>query len=349
MRAVQLFAPGDLRCVEIKRPVIKNENDVIVKVKACGVCGSDIIRVMEKGAYHHPITIGHEFSGIVEDIGSKAGEVKPGDRVTVMPLIPCGKCKYCKIGEYTLCDDYVYYGSRIDGAMAEYISVNADNILKLPLNVDYEAGAATDPVSVALHAFRKCNLEAGQNVIIFGMGAIGLIAVQWSRALGAGRVIAVDIIDEKLELASMLGADLCINGKNEDVAEVLQSKVGTNNIDIAFEFAGSKITQIQSLDIVRKKGTVIYCGISYDDLQIPNKTLSKILRGELTIMGAWNSSIAPLPVNEWESSLSFMNRGKIKINPVISHRFRLEQCQECFDMMYGKTEIFNKVLFKPEQ
>ncbi len=348
MRAVRLFAPGDLRCVETDKPEIEKDNDVIVKVKACGVCGSDIIRVMEKGAYYHPITIGHEFSGVVDSSASKINQVKQGDRVTVMPLIPCGKCKYCRVGEFTVCDDYAYYGSRMDGAMAEYIRVSADNILPLPINVDFEEGAITDPASVALHAIRKINLEPGQNIVVFGMGAIGLITIQWLKELGAGGVFAVDIQDEKLELAKKLGADLTINGKKEELIPFLESKIGIDNIDATIELAGSKITQVQAIETVRKMGTVVYCGISYSDLTLPNSTLTKILRGELNIVGSWNSSIAPLPISEWKTSLAFMNSGRLKINPIISHRYRLEECQECFDMMYQKKEIFNKVLFKPE-
>ena len=348
MRAVQLFAPGDLRCVEIEKPEIKNAEDIIVKVKACGVCGSDLMRVMVKGAYRHPITIGHEFSGVIEDVGSGVAGAEPGDRVTVTPLVPCGKCDYCKIGQHVLCNDYSYYGSRMDGAMAEYIKVSADNVIKLPLNVDFEAAAMTDPVAVALHAVRKTKIEPGQNGAVFGLGAIGLLAVQWLKYSGCSPIFAIDIFDEKLLLAEKLGADVCINAKTENVLEVIKNKTGARGLDIAIELAGSKITQIQSIDSLRKLGRVVLCGISYDDLVIPNTILSKILRTEIEISGAWNSLISTLPVNEWASSLKFMSSGKIKCNPVISHRFRLEQCMEAFNMMFNKTEVFNKVLFKPE-
>ena len=145
MRAARLFAPGDLRCVEVGKPVIQKEDDVIIKVKACGVCGSDIMRVMVKGAYRHPITMGHEFSGIVRQTGNAVTAVVPGDRVTAVPLISCGKCDYCLIGQYVFCEDYTYPGSRTDGAMAEYIKIRAQNVMRLPINVDFEAGAMTDP------------------------------------------------------------------------------------------------------------------------------------------------------------------------------------------------------------
>lgn len=349
MRAVRLFAPGDVRCVEVDKPQIEESDDILVKVKSCGVCGSDIPRVTEKGAHEMPITIGHEFAGIIEETGSGVIDFREGDRVTIMPLIPCGECNYCQIGKYMLCDDYAYYGSRIDGAMAEYIRVKANNLLKLPKNVDYEMGSMTDPASVALHAIRKADFEPGQKAVVFGMGPIGYFTMQWLKAVGFNEVYVVDIFEEKLDLASRLGADLCINGKSEDVADVIDDKTDGEGVDLAVEFAGTPVTQVQAIEAVRKMGQVVYAGITYEDLVIPNKVLNSILRGELAIYGAWNSSIANLPINEWQDSLEFMNSGKLKANPLISHRFKLEECQECFDMMYNRTEIFNKVLFKPEE
>jgi L-iditol 2-dehydrogenase len=348
MRAVQLFAPGDLRCVEVEKPLIAKEADAIIKVKACGVCGSDLMRVMVKGAYRHPITIGHEFSGVIDSIGTDNKGFSPGDRVTVVPLLPCGKCDYCRIGQHVLCDDYSYYDSREDGAMAEYIKVDTANMIKLPSNVDFETGAMTDPVAVALHAVRKTAIEPGQNAAVFGLGAIGLLAVQWLKYSGCSRIYAIDIFDEKLDIAERLGADVCLNAKNIDVVEFINKMTAKRGLDIVIELAGSKITQIQAIEVTRKLGRMVICGISYDDLLIPNAALSRILRGEIILTGAWNSLISPLPVNEWQSSLTFMNSGKIKCNPIISHRFKLEECMKAFDMMFNKKEVFNKVLFKPE-
>ena len=348
MRAVQLFSPADLRCVEVEKPCITGARDVIIKVKACGVCGSDIMRVMVKGAYKHPITIGHEFSGVIEQAGTGCGNLKTGDNVTVSPLIPCGICDFCMSGQHTLCDNYSYYGSRIDGAMAEYIKVDCGNIFKLPQNLDFESGAMTDPVAVALHSIRKSRIEQGQTAAVFGLGAIGLIAVQWLKHCGCRKIFAVDIHDEKLKLAEKLGADICINSSTDNAPDAIYSMTKNRGANVVIELAGSKNAQVQAIDSASKMGKVIFCGISYDDLLIPNITLSKILRAELEIIGSWNSMVAPFPVNEWESSLDFMQSGKIKCIPLISHRFSLEQAMEAFNMMYYKKEIFNKVIFKPE-
>jgi len=348
MRAVTLMKPGHLECVHTDVPTVQSSHDVLIKVHSCGVCGSDIPRAMVKGAHKMPLIIGHEFAGEVVDVGSDVKSTKVSDRVTVMPLVPCGKCDYCRIGEYTLCNNYFYYGSSLPGAMAEYILVKENNVLKLPENVDYEMGAMTDPVSVALHAVRKARIEPGQSAVVFGLGAIGFIAVQWLKTLGCTNVLAVDIFDEKLELAKKLGADFVVNGKRTDAVKAIRDYTNGKGVDIAIELAGSKTTQPQAVLSVRKMGKVVFCGISYDDLLLPNKALNAILRGELSILGSWNSSIAPLPINEWESALKFMNSGKIQVKPLISHRVRLEDCQSIFEMMYNKTDVFTKVMFEPE-
>lgn len=349
MRAVRLFAPKDIRCVEVDVPEIEKDTQVKIKVKCCGVCGSDIPRVMEKGTYHFPTTIGHEFSGEIVEVGTNLKkDLSVGDRVSVMPLLPCGECQYCKVGQSHLCDTYDYYGSRRDGAMAEYIVVESANCLKLPSNVDFEMGAFTDPVSVGLHAVRKTRIEAGKSAAVFGLGAIGYITVQWLKALGCKTVIAVDVADEKLRMAKRLGATHGVNGMETDAVKAIRELTGGEGVDIAIEFAGSDITHVQAVACCKKNGEVVYGGITYKDVTFPNKVISSILRGELTIHGSWNSSINPLPINEWQSALDFMHTGQINVNPLITHRVRLEDCAQVFDMMYGRKEVFTKVLFKPE-
>jgi L-iditol 2-dehydrogenase len=347
MRAVQLFAPGDVRCVEVDIPRINRPDEALIRVIACGVCGSDIPRVMSKGAYRYPITIGHEFAGEVVDTGDEAATCRPGDRVTVMPLVNCGVCPYCRSGDFVLCDHYDYYGSRIDGAMAEYIVVRARNVLRLPDMVSMEQGAMTDPVSVALHAVRKAGIQPGQAVAVFGLGAIGQLAVQWLKLLGCANIIAMDILDEKLNLARELGATCTINANRDNAVDAIMCATGGRGADACLEFSGSSRAQVQSIDAVRKAGSVVFCGISYDDLVLPNATLSRILRGELRLLGSWNSSITPLPINEWESSLMSIADGRIRLEALISHHFRLEDCQAAFDMMFQRTALFTKVMFTP--
>lgn len=346
MKAVRLHAPGDLRVEEVDVPRI-NDHQVLVRVRAVGVCGSDPGRVMKKGTYSYPMTIGHEFAGEVVEVGAKVRACKVGDRVTVAPLIPCGTCDYCKVGKFNLCEHYSYYGSRVDGAMAEYVAVEECDVLPLPEGLDFESGACTDPVAIALHAMRQGDMRAGKSVAILGVGPIGLFAVQWAKVMGAKEIFAVDIFDEKLSLAQNLGADHTVNARKEDPVAFVLEKTHGAGVECVVEIAGSKVTQEQGLRMTKKEGTVVFCGISYDDLVIPSATLDGILRKEIRIVGAWNSVFSPLPVNEWAVSLHFMARGQIKCHPVISHRFPLDEAPRVFERLWKREEFFNKVLFLP--
>jgi L-iditol 2-dehydrogenase len=346
MKAARLHAPADLRVEDVHIPNV-GEYEVLARVKVVGICGSDPARVMLKGTYSYPTTIGHEFSGEVVAIGNQVASCEVGDRVTIVPLIPCGACDYCAIGEFNLCDNYSYYGSRIDGAMAEYVAVKEGNILKLPEGVDTESGACTDPVSVALHAIRKADVRAGETVAILGVGPIGAFAIQWARAMGASRIFAVDIVDEKLSIAQETGADHIINATQSDPVRFVLDHTAARGVDRVIEMAGSSVTQEQSIRIAKKQGRVVFCGISYDNLILPQETLNQILRKEVSIVGSWNSSFAPLPIHEWQTSLDFLAAGRIQCHPLISHRLPLSEAPSTFKKIWGGDGYFNKVLFLP--
>ncbi|MCL4441265.1 MAG: alcohol dehydrogenase catalytic domain-containing protein [Firmicutes bacterium] len=209
MKAVKLYEAGDLRVEEVDIPELE-PGCVLVKVKAVGVCGSDIPRVNFYGAYHPNLTIGHEFSGEIVKV-NQVGNWQVGDRVVVPPLIPCNHCQWCRTGHYSLCEDYSYFGSRRDGAMAEYVTVPEKNLLPLPDNVPFEAGAMVDPAANAIHGIWKGEINPGDTVAIYGCGPIGLFAIQFAKILGAGMVIAIDVKEQKLNIARDLGADEVIN------------------------------------------------------------------------------------------------------------------------------------------
>ena len=186
MKAAVLRGFRDIVCEDVPDPQ-PGPGEVVVKVRYCGICGSDVHGYRE-GLFPPGTVMGHEFAGEVVELGSGIESAEVGDRITIVPLIPCGACDYCAIGEYNLCEGYSYYGSRIDGAMAEYIAVKEDNLLLLPEEVDFDSAACTDPVAVALHAVRKAELGAGDTVAVLGVGPIGGFAIQWARSLGASQV-----------------------------------------------------------------------------------------------------------------------------------------------------------------
>jgi L-iditol 2-dehydrogenase len=346
MKAANLYAPGDIRLedVPLPRPA---KGEVLIKVKACGVCGSDIPRVMQTGTYRFPTIPGHEFTGEVVEPGPGTEGVAEGLRVTVVPLIPCRKCSYCATGNYNLCEDYDYLGSRTNGAFAEFVKVPADNLLPLPVSVEFDLGALTDPAAVALHAVRKLGLNPGDRVAVFGVGPIGAIALQWTKALGASETIAIDIFPDKLQVAKELGADLCIDGRSQNPVEIIREYTSGAGVERTLEFAGQPVTQEQSILATAKHGTSVWGGISHSGLNLSEKAVDGILRKEMIITGSWNSSFAPL-VSDWETALLFMGQGKIRSGGIISHRLPLDDIAATFHMMSERRQYFNKVMFFPE-
>lgn len=346
MKAANLYAPADVRVEQVPIPK-PGPSEVLIKVKACGVCGSDISRLMKTGTYHFPTIPGHEFTGTAFALGAEVDGVDIGQRVTVVPFIPCHACDYCAIGEYQLCENYGYLGSRTDGAYAEYVVAPAENILSLPDGVSFELGAMTDPASVALHAVKKLGIQAGDSVAVFGVGPIGAFALQWAKILGAAYAVAVDIFSEKLDIARELGAEVAINGREQDPVEQIMQLTGGRGVNRTIEFAGNRVTQEQSLLATAKLGAIVWGGISHSGLTLAEKTVDCILRRELTLVGSWNSSAAPL-ISDWEKSVMFMERGQLAGKSLVSHKLSLDELPAAFEMMLARQEYFNKVMFFPE-
>lgn len=346
MKAARLYSPGDLRVEEVEIPGI-GPGEALVKVLVAGHCGSDLQRIMASGTYHFPTIPGHEFSGEVVETGSDVTEISIGDRVTVIPLIPCMRCSYCLTGEYNLCDDYDYLGSRSDGAYAQYVKAPVSNLLKLPEGVDFEDGAATDPAAVALHALRKAGgLDIEEDVVIFGAGPIGLFACQLARRLGASKVFVVDIVPEKLKLAIELGADLGIDAKSQDPVKVLLDETKGRGASLVLETSGAVACQRQALVVAKKLGKVVYIGRSYSDVLFSDFEFTRIFRNELLVTGGVNYSFSPLK-SEWRAILGFMQKGDLKVKPIISHRFSLDEIAGVYQAMHKKEFIYNKVFFYP--
>lgn len=343
MKAAVLYKVKDLRIEEVNIPEI-GDDDVLVKVKAAGICGSDVPRVMVHGTYKFPLIPGHEFAGEIVKKGKNVRNFKENERVTVVPLIPCRNCKFCDIGEYAQCINYDYLGSRSNGGFAQYTRVPASSVIPIPEKVDYESAAFTEPVAVALHGIRRAGIHVGDNIAVWGAGPIGVILAQWARILGADKIFLIDIVDEKLKIAGEYGFFECINAKNEDpVKKIKESTDG--GVDLSIEAAGSPKTFVQSVEVPKAFGKVVFLGNVQGDVTFPEKVVSSILRRQLTIYGTWNSNFAPALKDDWKLSLHFMGTGSLKVTPLITHRFKIEQANEAFDLIWNKKEFFNKVMF----
>ncbi|SDY40302.1 galactitol-1-phosphate 5-dehydrogenase [Eubacterium barkeri] len=345
MQAAVLHAPADLRFERVPIPQI-NENDVLVRVKAAGICGSDLGRIMHTGTYHFPTIPGHEFCGTIDQLGSSVEGLSIGDRVLVVPILPCFKCTHCQSGHYGQCENYNYLGSRTDGGFAEYVKAPVQNIIPLPEGISFEEGAAVEPAAVTLHGMRRIKINPGDSVCILGCGPIGLFAVQFAKIMGATQIIAVDLDPERLSLSKKLGATDTINAETASVISSVKQLSSDEGVDVTIENAGSNITQVQAISCTKKHGRILYLGTAHKDVVIPPEVFEHIVRNEITITGAWNSYSAPFPGKEWDATLEYLEQKRLDVHSLISHQLPLSDAPEIFKTLDAHQLNAIKIVFQ---
>ncbi len=343
MKACVLHNVADLRYEDVLVPHPKT-GEVLMKVKACGVCGSDIQRVWEKGTYSFPTIPGHEFAGEIVAVSDEENDGFIGKKAAVFPLLPCRRCEACEIGEFAQCKNYNYFGSRCDGAFAEYISVPVWNLVPVPDSLSYEAAAMTEPAAVAVHALRQAGISVGDNVVVFGAGPIGLMLASWAAIWGADKTILVEIDKTKIAFAKECGFEHIIDSGEEDAVQEVMRLTNGRGADVAVEGAGVSMTLEQSLKCTRMFGKVVAMGNPIKEMMLSQKGYWELLRKQLKVSGTWNSSFSGIPRNEWELSVRYMAEGKLNVERFITHRVSLEECPDALRMMRDKTEFYNKVM-----
>lgn len=344
MKALVLNGVGDLQYREVAMPSPK-ENEVLLKVMACGICSSDIDRIFKTGTYHFPTIPGHEFSGQIVALGDNVDSSLLHQKVSVFPLIPCGKCAACDIGEYARCENYNYFGSRCDGGFAEYLAVPVWNLVFMPKGISYEAAALCEPAAVALHAINAARILPGDTVVIVGNGTIGLLATMWANICGAENVFLVGHSDKKIEFTRDMGFSNVISSERENVSDVIYRNTGRKKADVAMEFVGNSESITTTLDVVKKGGRVVLTGNPSGDILLKRDTYWKILRGELTVRGTWNSSFNANK-NEWNTVIKYIADGMLPVEKLITHRFSLAAAADAFHMLKDKTEVSIKTIFE---
>lgn len=345
MKAAVLHAPNDLRVEEIEMPKIADD-EVLVKVSFCGICGSDIPRILVNGTYHFPTIPGHEFGGIVSKVSKAIEENLLGKKVAVIPLIPCHNCEMCEIGNFAQCHQYDFLGSRSDGGFAEYVKVPRKNLIVLSDEVDNMDVAFLEPVTVALHVIKNSGLTFGNNVAVFGLGAIGMFVAQWAKVFGATHVFAIDIDPKKVALAKKIGLEDAICSKDINVEEFIKNK--TDGVDFAYEASGAAVAFKQAIKILRQSGILGLVGRPTRDMVIEPNIFEKILRAQLKVIGTWSFEMTEYPHNTWKESMNAIREGKIKVKPLVSHILPLERLNEAVNIMANHTEDFNKILIEPK-
>lgn len=302
-------------------------DEVTLKVAYAGVCGSDIARY-RGSAYHYPITIGHEFSGIADAPGQKTD----GMRAVVFPVLPCHECEPCKKGLYALCENYDYYGSRRDGAFTTALNVKKENLLPVPDNVSLREAAMCEPAAVALNALRKAKNIAGRKIAVYGAGTIGLLVMSIAKALGAADCLFHDPDQKHREFAERLGF--------EEIGD-------RNDADIYVDACGHVSALTDMISRAKPCSELILLGNPAGDADIPKDVYWKILRRELTLYGTWNSRYS-MPGesfrNDWKNILGLMETGKLDVKPLITHILPLSDADRALRIMTDRNEFSVKVM-----
>lgn len=343
MKAWTLHNIGNLHLEMLHTPH-PADKEVLVSVKASGICGSDIPRIYRTGTYSYPLIPGHEFSGIVTKIGPNADTKWLNQRVGIFPLIPCNLCAPCKKKQYEMCRSYSYLGSRRNGGFAEYVSVPEENLISLPDNVTFEEAAMMEPMAVAVHAMRRIAPSVSDTVVICGLGTIGLLLIMFLREAGIRNILTVGNKDFQKQTVLKMGLseDSYCDARLQNADQWL--KEHTEGADVFFECVGKNETLVQAVNHTAPGGKIMLVGNPYSDMELEKQVYWKILRNQLTVMGTWNSSFTQEPDDDWHYVLDRLSHRRIAPAELISHRFPLEELERGLHIMRDKTEDYGKVM-----
>ena len=342
--AVVLIANGEFRVEQRPVPARPGPDWSLIRVVAAGVCGSDIPRAFDGGAYHHPLVLGHEFAGVVAEPATEHARgvaARPeGSRVAVFPLIPDPAEPINEIGEYALGSTYDYFGSRRDGAFQEYLWVPERNLFPVRDDLSLDHAALVEPCAVAYHAANRPAVQAGSSALVLGGGPIGLMVARWLALRGCAPVVVSEIDERKRDIAQSMGLDV-IDAAGDPVATCRERTDG--GADVVVEAVGLPITFRQAIASAARFGQVVFLGNIHGDFVLPEHEFSSILRRELTIYGTWNSKITPRGRDEWTRVLAALG-DTIDVEPLISHRPTLGDAPRTLAAMHARAEWFNKVV-----
>lgn len=339
MRAVVKEGPGPgFEIKEVPVPVCR-ENDLLIRVRSVGICGSDIPILKGTREIPYPMIPGHEFAGDVVEVGSGVRGFQKGDRVASCLVIGCGNCKYCIEGRENLCDNLIETGIHVDGAFAEYVRVPARTCAKLRDTSSYDMGASVDPIASAYRTIKAFNPSPKDTVVVMGPGTIGLYAVQLLSLYGVGCIISVGTKGDeaRLELARELGAHHTINGSHTDITEAVRRITGGRMADFVHDCAGAAPLVEVSMNCLKKNGFYAITGLFHQPVATD---LGRVVRSEIGIMGT-----ICYTREEFKECLSLTEDGRIRIQPMITHHFSLGQMREAFDVACARKAI--KIMIHP--
>lgn len=337
MKAVVKTKPGPgIEVLDLPVPPV-GDTDILVKLRCGSVCGSDVHIYEGTAGYEWlplPVTLGHEFSGEVVETGAHVREVKPGDRITTLPMMPCSRCDLCRIGKGEACGSKLVLGLLSPGAFAEYVRITAGAaIFRIPEGVSDEAAALCEPLAVALNAVELSGIKPGQNAAVLGPGPIGLLTLQALKAAGASAVLVAGTGADagRLAVAARMGADVTVDVDREDpvqrAAEIAGSGFGAG-LDLVFEATGNPTSVSQALSMVKGGGKVVLIGIHAAHAEF---SPTDLVRGRKSLIGAYAYEAAT-----WQRALALLASGRVVVQPMITHTLPLARAEEGFELAVRK-------------
>ena len=344
MKALVYTEPYTFKYTDVDDPKPAND-EVLIRVKYCGICGSDVHGYTgSTGRRVPPMIMGHEISGDIAEVGNEVEGFNSGDRVSFEPPIFCGHCLYCLSGQGNICENRKVVGVsvdewKVDGGMAEFLTVPSHVVHKLPDSLSYEEATQLDATSVAVHAVNRSDISLNDTVVIVGTGTIGLLALQAAKAKGAGVVVVTDVNDSRLEFAKKLGADLAFNPTKVNLVEEIKEITYGVGADVAIEAVGFEATFNQAMAVTKTGGQMTVIGNSQ---RMAQTNIQEIVVRELTIRGNYASKSG-----EFAACLDLIASGTIKIEPLINQILPLQEAPQAFEELDSGKSTKIKVLLEP--
>ncbi len=336
MKQAVMTAPGRIEFRDVPAPA-PAPDQVLVRVRRIGVCGSDIHVFHGKHPYTpYPVVQGHEVSGVVERVGAAVGDLRAGDPVTFQPQVTCGACYPCTHGAYHICDQLKVMGFQTTGAASELFAVDASKVLRLPASLSLEEGAMVEPLAVAVHALERVGGAAGLKVLVLGAGPIGNLVAQAARGLGASAVMITDVSEHRLALAGRCGVEQHVNPARADLFQAVRQGFGPDRADLVLECVGVQATVEQAVAVARKGTDVVVVGVFGDK---PVVDLGLVQDRELRLVG---TLMYQRP--DWVKAISLIEERKVDLAPLVTDRFPFPDYQRAYQYIDANRERAMKVM-----
>jgi len=339
MKAAVWYGGKEIRIEEVPKPD-PGPNEVLVRVKATGICGSDL-HAYEGISKRRvpPLIMGHEIAGEIAEIGGHVKGSQIGDRVVVQPVLSCGECEQCRSGNENICRNIRFLGLHVPGGFAEYVKAPAKNCYTMPSRLRFEEACLTEPLSVAVHVVNNVPVGVNGTILIVGAGVVGSMVTQVARLRTSGKIIVTDILDSRLDLAKKLGADITINPRKKNVPEEIHKITEGRGVDVSIEVVGIESTIQDALASVKKGGTTIAIGLLEKSMKID---VMSLVSSESKLLGSYLYNDC-----DFRSSINLITEGKVNLQPYLTCILALDDALKGFEEMATNKEKTLKVILRP--